>query len=101
MFTYGREKARLGSAAVAQYAVSVVLLMSAMLIYIYPSIRSTSLMYEYSRKFNELTELRELEKKVRLELSTLRSYDFIEKKAVEELGFVQPSPGQVVIIAKK
>lgn len=101
MFTYGREKARLSGGAVAQYAVSVVLLMSAMLIYIYPSIRSTSLMYEYSRKFNELTELRELEKKVRLELSTLRSYDFIEKKAVEELGFVQPSPGQVVIIAKK
>ncbi len=75
--------------------------MLAMLFYIYPSIRAISLMYEYSEATGRLLELKELNKKMKLEASTLRSYDFIEKRAMNDLGFVFPDPGQVVIIAKK
>jgi cell division protein FtsB len=77
------------------------LILLAMLFYIYPSISSTSLMYEYSSVTRDLSDIKELNKKMRLELSTLRSYDFIEKRAVNDLGFVFPAQGQVVIIAKK
>lgn len=101
MFTYGRDKANLCGRSVACYVLSAMLILLAMLFYIYPSISSTSLMYEYSSVTRDLSDIKELNKKMRLELSTLRSYDFIEKRAVNDLGFVFPAQGQVVIIAKK
>ncbi|MGK7345074.1 MAG: cell division protein FtsL [Candidatus Nitrospinota bacterium M3_3B_026] len=101
MFTFGREKAGFQPRTVAVYTVVVVLVLSSMLVYIYPSIRAMSLMYEYSEKLKTLSELKELNKKLKLEISALRSYDFIEKTAVEELGFVFPAPDQVVIVAKE
>lgn len=101
MFTYGRDKAHVSGMTVAHYVMSVVLLMLALLFYIYPSIRVTSLMYEYSKASRSLAQLKELNKKMKLELSTLSSYDFIEKRAMNDLGFVFPAQGQVVIIAKK
>ncbi len=101
MFTYGREKERIGAKNIACLAVSMIMCLLAMLIYIYPSIRATSLMYEYSTLLGELEELKELNKKMKLEVSTLRSYDFTEKRAMNDLGYVLPAPGQVVIIAKK
>lgn len=101
MFTFGREKANHPPAVVTAYALVVALVLSGMLVYIYPSIRAMSIMYEYSEKLKTLSELKELNKKLKLEISALRSYDFIEKRAVEELGFVFPAPNQVVIIAKE
>ena len=101
MFTYGRDKANLSGRTVAHYVLSALLILLAMLFYIYPSISSTSLMYEYSKVTRQLSERKELNKKMKLELSTLRSYDFIEKRAMNDLGFVFPAQGQVVIIAKK
>ena len=91
----------MSGAAVAQYAVSALLLLLASLVYIYPSIRATSLMYEYSKSLERLEEAKELNRKIKLEISTLRSYGFIEKRAREKLGFVTPAPGQVMIVAKK
>lgn len=101
MFTFGREKVRLQAKAMALYAISVIFLLVSAIVYIYPSIRVTNLMYEYSDHLKTLSELKELNTKIKLEISSLRSYDFIEKRAVEELGFVFPAVDQVVIIAKK
>jgi len=101
MFTYGRQKERIGAKNIVCLAASTAICLLAMLIYIYPSIRATSLMYEYSTSLKELEELKELNKKMKLEVSTLRSYDFTEKRAMNDLGYVLPAPGQVVIIAKK
>ncbi|VAX18078.1 hypothetical protein MNBD_NITROSPINAE04-1421 [hydrothermal vent metagenome] len=101
LFTFGREKARVGVKTVALYAISVALCLLATLIYIYPSIQATNLMYKYSGKLKTLSELNELNKKIKLEISSLASYDLIEKRAVEELGFIFPATNQVVIIAKK
>ncbi len=101
MFTYSREKAHLSKSALFQCVAAGALLLLSMLIYIYPSIQATNLMYEYSYSLERLAELKELNKKLKLEVSTLRSYDFIENEAFEKLGYVAPAPGQVVIIAKK
>lgn len=101
MFTFGREKARIRRRTIALYAVSMMLCLVAALIYVYPSIQSTNLMYDYSDRMRKLEALKDLNKKMKLELSSLRSYDYIEKKAVERLGYVFPEPEQVVIIAKK
>ena len=101
MFTYNRDKEPLKAGAVARYAAAAGLVGLAMLVYVYPSIVSTSLMYEYSEKYRALEGLRERNKQLKLEISTLRSLDYVERRAIDELGFTFPAPGQVVIIAKK
>jgi cell division protein FtsB len=101
MFTFGRDKERLEPWIMFRYAMAVALTVCAMMLYIYPSIRATSLMYEYSMEYRRLTELKERNKTLKLKMATLRSLDNIERRAVLEMGFVYPAQGQVVIIAKK
>lgn len=94
-----KNNARLKNIAV--YGVSAALCFVATLIYAYPSIKATTLMYEYSGRVKNLAEIKDLNKKMKLELSTRRSYDFVEERAVRDLGFVFPSQGQVAIVAKR
>ncbi|VAX17146.1 hypothetical protein MNBD_NITROSPINAE02-1339 [hydrothermal vent metagenome] len=101
MFTFNREKVKVRGKAVALYTLSAILCLMAALIYIYPSIRVTGLMYEYFNHKKTLAGLKDINKKMNLEISALRSYDFIERRAVVDLGYVFPSHGQVVIIVKK
>jgi len=101
VFTFGRDKERLDPWSVIRHALAVGLTMGAMIMYIYPSIRATSLMYEYSMEYRKLTEMKERNKALRQRLASARSLDAVERRAVEELGFVFPAKGQVVIIAKK
>lgn len=101
MFTFGREKEQIRPAAVAVYGFACALCLMSTLVYIYPSMRATSMMYDYSNRLKKLEKLKEFNKKLKLETASLRSYYFIEKRAVEKLGFVFPSEEQVVIIAKK
>ncbi|MBI4665896.1 MAG: hypothetical protein HY751_05720 [Nitrospinae bacterium] len=90
-----------GAKVLALYVLSGVLFVTATLIYVYPSIRATALMYEYSANLKKLADLRELNKKMKLEVSSRRSFDLIENRAVRELGYVFPTRDQVVIIAKR
>jgi cell division protein FtsL len=101
MFTWGREKEKLDTRTKLLYALSAILCLFSLLVYIYPSMRSTSLMYEYSGRLRDLEDLSELNKKLRLEVASMRAYDVIEKHAVEKLGLGLPTPEQVVIIAKR
>ncbi len=101
MPTFEREKARLNRSAIAVWSIAGIVFLLSSLSYIYPSIRATSLMYEYSHRVKRLDDLKELNKKLTLEAAALRSYDYIEGRAVTDLGFVFPKQEQVVIIAKK
>lgn len=101
MFTFARDKAPIRSKTIAVFIASGGLCLVAALIYIYPSIRVTGLMYEYFDHKKTLSGIAELNKKMNLEISALRSYDFIERRAVMDFGYVFPDPGQVVIIRKK
>jgi len=99
--SFAREKKLLCPKSIAAYMVSLVLVVGASLVYIYPSIKATSLMYDYSSRLRRLDRLKEVNKKLVLETAALRSYDFIEERATHKFGFIFPEPGQVVIIAKK
>ncbi|MDH5511427.1 MAG: hypothetical protein OEZ32_13890 [Nitrospinota bacterium] len=101
MFTFGRDKEKVNPLLMAQYAMALGFTILAMIVYIYPSIRATSLMYEYSMEYRKLTDLKEVNKALKLEVATLRSLDLIEERAVSGMGFTLPAEGQVVIIAKK
>jgi regulator of replication initiation timing len=54
--------------------------------------------YEISRVSQEEQDLIEENKKLRLELAFLKSPDRLEKKALQELGFVNPQNGQIIIV---
>lgn len=94
-----KNNARLKNIAV--YAVSAALCFTATLIYAYPSIKATTLMYEYSGRLKSLAEAKDHNKKLKLELLTRRSFDFVEERAAKDMGFVFPSQGQVAIVAKR
>jgi len=54
--------------------------------------------YEISNSLKEERALAEANKRLRLEIATLKSYNRIEKLAVEELRMTKPKPDQVIVI---
>jgi cell division protein FtsL len=54
--------------------------------------------YEISNALKEERALMEANKKLRLEIATLKSYARIEKLAREELKMTKPKPEQVIVI---
>ena len=68
------------------------------LFYVWSRIQVIQLGYEISNALKEERSLAETNKKLRLEIATLKSYGRIEKFAVEELKMVKPKPEQVIVI---
>jgi len=68
------------------------------LFYVWSRIQVIQLGYEISNTLKEERALIEANKKLRLEIATLKSYARIEKLAVEELRMVKPKPEQVIVI---
>jgi cell division protein FtsL len=68
------------------------------LFYVWSRIQVIQLVYEMSNALKEERVLTEANKKLRLEIATLKSYARIEKFAAEELRMVKPRPEQVIVI---
>jgi cell division protein FtsL len=68
------------------------------LFYVWSRIKVIQLGYEISNALKEERVLTEANKKLRLEIATLKSYTRIEKLAVEELRMAKPKPEQVIVI---
>jgi cell division protein FtsL len=68
------------------------------LFYVWSRIQVIQLGYEISNALKEERVLTEANKKLRLEIATLKSYTRIEKLAVEELKMAKPKPEQVIVI---
>jgi cell division protein FtsL len=68
------------------------------LFYVWSRIQVIQLGYEISNALKEERVLTEANKKLRLEIATLKSYTRIEKLAVEELRMAKPKPEQVIVI---
>ena len=68
------------------------------LFYVWSRIQVIQLGYEISNVLKEERALTEANKKLRLEIATLKSYARIEKFAVEELSMSKPKPDQVIVI---
>jgi cell division protein FtsL len=68
------------------------------LFYVWSRIQVIQLGYEISNALKEERALIEANKKLRLEIATLKSYARIEKFAVEELRMAKPKPEQVIVI---
>jgi cell division protein FtsL len=68
------------------------------LFYVWSRIKVIQLGYEISNALKEERVLTEANKKLRLEIATLKSYTRIEKLAVEKLRMAKPKPEQVIVI---
>jgi cell division protein FtsL len=68
------------------------------LFYVWSRIQVIRLGYEISNAVKEEKALTEANKRLRLEIATLKSYARIEKFAVEELRMAKPKPEQVIVI---
>jgi cell division protein FtsL len=68
------------------------------LFYVWSRIQVFQLGYEISNALKEERTLTEANKKLRLEIATLKSYTRIERLAVEELRMAKPKPEQVIVI---
>jgi cell division protein FtsL len=76
----------------------MVFLIGGSLFYVWSRIQVIRLGYEISSALKEEKALTEANKRLRLEIATLKSYARIEKVAVEELRMAKPKPEQVVVI---
>ncbi len=74
------------------------LLVGASLFYVWTRIQVIQLGYEMSKALKENRELTEANKRMRLEVATLKSLSRIERIAIEELRMVKPKPDQVIVI---
>ena len=68
------------------------------LFYVWSRIQVIQLGYEISNVMKEERALTESNKKLRLEIATLKSYTRIERLALEELRMAKPRPEQVIVI---
>ena len=68
------------------------------LFYVWSRVQVIRLGYEISNALKQERALTETNKKLRLEIATLKSYARIEKFATEELRMAEPRPEQVIVI---
>jgi cell division protein FtsL len=80
------------------FAFLMLFLIGGSLFYVWSRIQVIRLGYEISSALKEEKTLTEANKRLRLEIATLKSYARIEKFAVEELRMAKPKPEQVVVI---
>jgi cell division protein FtsL len=66
--------------------------------YVWSNFERTQIGYDVSQLKKEEMRLKEINRKLRLELALLRSPQHLEAKAVNELGLKQPTPEQIVML---
>ena len=80
------------------FTLLVFFLIGGSLFHVWSRIQVIRLGYEISDVLKAGRTLAEENKRLRLEIATLKSYGRIEKIAVEELGMIKPRPDQVIVI---
>jgi len=65
---------------------------------LWTSLKVVEMGYKLSNQTEKLKEARETNKKLKLEIATLKSLNRIEAVAKADIGMVSPSPEQVVIM---
>ncbi|RJR21992.1 MAG: hypothetical protein C4582_07115 [Desulfobacteraceae bacterium] len=66
--------------------------------YVWSNFERTQVSYSLSELKRDELKLRELNKKLRLELATLKATQHLETMAMAKLGLRQPSPSQIVVL---
>lgn len=76
----------------------ILCLIVASLFYVWSRVQVIQLGYQISSALKEEKKIIDANKRLRLEIATLKSYSRIEKMAVEELKMTKPTADQVIVI---
>ena len=76
----------------------LVLFMGSSIGYVWSNFERTQLGYDLSQLKKEEMKLREINRKLRLELAILKSPRNLEALAIKQLGLRQPSADQIIIL---
>jgi cell division protein FtsL len=88
---------RLSGRQIALVAFLLLLFMGSGIGYVWSNFEGTQIGYDVSRLKHEETRLRELNKKLRLEMATLKSPQYLEG-AARALGLKAAGPEQIVVL---
>lgn len=80
------------------FMVSTAMVFSGSLFYVWSRLKTVNLSYDISRQTQLQRDLIQQNKRLNLEVATLKSPDRIEKIARKELGMIVPERGQVEVI---
>ena len=80
------------------FTLLMLFLIGSSLFYVWSRIQVIQLGYEISNALKKERALAEANKKLRLEIATLKSYARIERLAEGELRMAKPKPEQVIVI---
>ena len=80
------------------FTLLLLFLIGGALFYVWSRIQVIQLGYEISSALKAERTLAEENKKLRVEIATLKSYARIERLAVQELRMTKPKPEQVIVI---
>lgn len=92
-----RRRFRLSGRQIALVALLLLLFMGSGIGYVWSNFEGTQIGYDVSRLKHEEIRLRELNKKLRLELATLKSPQYLES-ASRALGLKAAAPEQIVVL---
>lgn len=76
----------------------LVLIMGLSIGYVWSSLEKTQRGYDLSQFKKMEIDLREVNRKLRLELATLKSTKNLEVLAIQKFGLRQPSPDQIIVL---
>lgn len=77
---------------------AVCLLVAAGLVYVWSANRVIGVGYEISSLEEDLRRADDLNRKLRVELTSLKRPDLVERIARQKLGLVRPSPDRIVVL---
>ena len=92
-----KKEIRLTQRQIWSIAVMLLLLMGTGIGYVWSNFEGTQIGYDLSRLRKEEMRLKEINQKLRLELATLKSPQYLEE-AIRGTGLRAPSPQQIVIL---
>jgi len=79
-------------------ALTLFLLMGTSIGYVWSNFERTQIGYDLSQLKEKEIKLREVNRKLRLELATLKSPQNLERLAVRKLGLRPPTPDQIIVL---
>lgn len=79
-------------------AIMLFLFLSAGISHVWVNFKRTQMAYTLSQLKKEISQTEEYKRKLKLEIAFLKSPEYLEDKAVKELGLRHPLPGEVVFL---
>ena len=96
--TFNQQSKPLKLLDIVLYTLSIFLFILAVLTYVFPSVQTVNLTYEYEELRGLKAQSEEVMNRLRIEYAVHHSLHRIEEEARTRLGMVDPGEGQIVLI---